>query len=150
MKFIVKENNYSCIVMSKEFETLSQPLMVEIIRRKQTPTVRTFGSNLDTKQSMNTNTANIIRDKTNSKNSSNTFGTTLEQDMELFLTTSGKEFCDITLIVGSHPLMAHKSVLAARSQYFEGMFRSLPPQNNTVTITIGEMVPSVQSFETLL
>jgi hypothetical protein len=38
LKFIVKETNYSQIVMSKEFETLEQPLMVEIIRRQQQQT----------------------------------------------------------------------------------------------------------------
>jgi hypothetical protein len=35
LKFIVKETNYNQIVMSKEFETLEQPLMVEIIRQQQ-------------------------------------------------------------------------------------------------------------------
>ena len=40
MKFIVRENNYNQIVMSKEFETLDQPLMVEIIRRRQRPATR--------------------------------------------------------------------------------------------------------------
>ena len=136
--------------MSKEFETLSQPLMVEIIRRKQMPNIR-YGNGSDSKQSSpNTPNPSQTRDKPNAKNSSNSFGTTLEQDMELFLTTSGKEFCDITLLVETKSITAHKSVLAARSAYFEGMFRSLPPQNNTVTITIGDMIPSVQSFETLL
>jgi hypothetical protein len=43
LKFIIKETNYSQIVMSKEFETLEQPLMVEIIRQQQqqTPQSRT-------------------------------------------------------------------------------------------------------------
>lgn len=40
LKFIVKENTYNKIVMSKEFEIIAQPLMVEIIRRKQAPNVR--------------------------------------------------------------------------------------------------------------
>jgi hypothetical protein len=35
LKFIVKETNYNQIVMSKDFEKLEQPLMVEIIRRRQ-------------------------------------------------------------------------------------------------------------------
>ena len=35
LKFIIKETSYNQIVMSKEFETLDQHLMVEIIRRKQ-------------------------------------------------------------------------------------------------------------------
>ena len=37
LKFIVKESNYNQIIMSKEFETLEQTLMVEIIRRKTQP-----------------------------------------------------------------------------------------------------------------
>ena len=35
LKFVTKESNYSHIVMSKEFESLDQALMVEVIRRKQ-------------------------------------------------------------------------------------------------------------------
>jgi len=37
LKFIIKESNYNQIVMSREFETIEQPLMVEIIRRRQMP-----------------------------------------------------------------------------------------------------------------
>ena len=37
LKFIIKESNFNNIVNSKEFETLDQPLMVEIIRRRQAP-----------------------------------------------------------------------------------------------------------------
>nr|CAD7442456.1 unnamed protein product [Timema bartmani]CAD7460743.1 unnamed protein product [Timema tahoe] len=40
LKYIVNESNFNQIVMSKEFETLEQPLMVEIIRRRQMPHVR--------------------------------------------------------------------------------------------------------------
>ena len=35
LNFVVKDSNYNQIVMSKEFESLEQPLIVEIIRRKQ-------------------------------------------------------------------------------------------------------------------
>lgn len=42
LKFIVKESTYNQIVMSKEFETIAQPLMVEIIRRRQMPAVRSL------------------------------------------------------------------------------------------------------------
>jgi len=37
LKFITKESSYTQIVMSKEFECLEQPLMVEIVRRRQIP-----------------------------------------------------------------------------------------------------------------
>ncbi|XP_064461375.1 leucine-zipper-like transcriptional regulator 1 [Ornithodoros turicata] len=127
LKFIVKESTYNQIVMSKEFETIAQPLMVEIIRRRQMPPVRCLQEPLC--------------DYT---------GTTLEQDMDTFLKDTGKEFCDITLMLDGQPIPAHKSVLAARCSYFEAMFRSFMPDHNTVNIAIGEMIPSLQSFNTLL
>lgn len=61
-------------------------------------------------------------------------GTTLEQDMEAFLKTTGREFCDITLILDGQPIPAHKAILAARCGYFEAMFRSFMPKNNTVNV----------------
>ena len=36
----MKESNYTEIVMSSEFESLAQPLMVEIVRRRQLPAAR--------------------------------------------------------------------------------------------------------------
>merc|ERR1719259_1017484 len=42
LRFIIKDSTYNQIVMSKEFETLDQPLMVEIIRRRQTPQLRSL------------------------------------------------------------------------------------------------------------
>lgn len=103
-------------------------------------------------------------------------GTTLEQDMEAFLKSVGREFCDITLMLDGVPIPAHKAILAARCSYFEGMFRSFMPENNTVNVSyfftflrfyltikyiltkrvlllqiqIGEMIPSSESFDSLL
>jgi hypothetical protein len=37
MKYLTKEANFKQIVMSNEFEHLDQSLMVEIIRRHQSP-----------------------------------------------------------------------------------------------------------------
>lgn len=42
LSFVVKDSNYNQIVMSQEFETLDQPLMVEIIRKKQLPPNKNF------------------------------------------------------------------------------------------------------------
>jgi hypothetical protein len=42
LRYIIKDSSYNKIVMSKEFETLDQPLMVEIIRRRQTPQLRSL------------------------------------------------------------------------------------------------------------
>lgn len=47
LSFIVKEINYNQIVMSKEFETLDQPLMVEIIRKRQMPQRSVFLKHCD-------------------------------------------------------------------------------------------------------
>ncbi|XP_067650775.1 leucine-zipper-like transcriptional regulator 1 [Haliotis asinina] len=127
LRFIVKESNYNQIVMSKEFETLDQPLMVEIIRRRQQPHQRMLETYQDP----------VI---TNS----------LEKDMDVFLKSAGQEFCDITLMLDGTPIRSHKAILAARCSYFEAMFRSFMPENNTVTIIIGEMVPSRQAFDSLL
>ncbi|XP_012141205.1 leucine zipper like transcription regulator 1 isoform X2 [Megachile rotundata] len=127
LSFVVKEGNYHQIVMSKEFETLDQPLMVEIVRKRQTPFSEAFPRKCDLST-----------------------GTTLEQDMEAFLKRVGRQFCDITLMLDGVPIPAHKAILAARCSYFEGMFRSFMPENNIVNIQIGEMIPSSESFDSLL
>merc|ERR1719210_421342 len=69
--------------------------------------------------------------------------------MKKFL-RSGDEFADIYLILESTPIPSHKAILAARSSYFEGMLRSFCPPDNKVIVSIGEMVPPRQSFDTLL
>ncbi|XP_076180383.1 leucine zipper like transcription regulator 1 isoform X2 [Ptiloglossa arizonensis] len=127
LSFVVKDSNYDQIVMSEEFETLDQPLMVEIIRKRQMPQTRSLSKQYDPD-----------------------IETTLEQDMEAFLKSGGREFCDITLMLNGVQIPAHKAILAARCSYFEGMFRSFMPKNNTVTIQIGEMIPSSESFNSLL
>ena len=65
----------------------------------------------------------------------NILGTSLEQDMEVFLRTVGKEFCDVTLVLDGTRFPAHKAILTARCSYFEGMFRSFMPENNVVTVS---------------
>lgn len=127
LRFIVKDTHYNQIVMSREFETLDRVLMVEIIRRKQVPQNRAQ-----------------IEPKFDG------LGSSLEQDMAMFLRTTGLEFCDINLLLDGAVIPAHKSVLAARCGYFEAMFRSFMPQDGTVRIQIGEMTPSIESFYSLL
>ncbi|XP_015773287.1 PREDICTED: leucine-zipper-like transcriptional regulator 1 [Acropora digitifera] len=76
---------------------------------------------------------------------------TLQRDMlDFFQGSRGQDFCDILLMVDGEPIGAHKAVLAARCSYFEAMFRSFMPESNTVTITIGETVPSREAFNSLL
>ena len=126
LRFIIKDATYNQIVMSKEFETLDQPLMVEIIRRRQTPQLRSLQEDMKSETTP-----------------------TIQEDMKKFL-RSGEEFADIYLILESTPIPSHKAILAARSSYFEGMLRSFSPPDNKVMVTIGEMVPSRQSFDSLL
>ena len=126
LRFIIKDATYNQIVMSKEFETLDQPLMVEIIRRRQTPQLRSLQEDVRCES-----------------------GPTIEEDLKRFL-RSGEEFSDIFLVLDSSPIPSHKAILAARSSYFEGMLRSFCPADNRVLVSIGEMVPSPQSFDSLL
>merc|ERR1719500_2461028 len=126
LRFIIKDATYNQIVMSKEFETLDQPLMVEIIRRRQTPQRRSLQED--------------ARSET---------GPTIHDDLKHFL-RNGAEFADISLVLEGTPIPSHKAVLAARSSYFEGMVRSFCPPDNKVIVSIGEMVPSRQSFDSLL
>lgn len=70
--------------------------------------------------------------------------------MSTFLRSSGKEFCDINLILDDRVIPAHKSILAARCSYFQAMFRSFMPADNTVNIQIGDISPSQEAFNSLL
>lgn len=112
LRFIVKESNFNHIVMSKEFETVERTLMVEIIRRKQMPQIR----------------------GQNNEKQIETSGSSLEQDMAIFLRGTGHEFTDIDLILGDDVISAHKSILAARCEYFQAMFRSFMPLDGTVRV----------------
>lgn len=62
-------------------------------------------------------------------------GTTLEQDMEIFLKKTGHEFCDIILLLDGVQISTHKAILLARCSYFEAMFRSFMPKNNIVNVS---------------
>ncbi|XP_060077840.1 leucine-zipper-like transcriptional regulator 1 [Ylistrum balloti] len=129
LRFIVKESNCNLIVMSKEFEDIDKPLMVEIIRRKLSqPT--------------------YVRMMPDSQ-PEHVYDQSLEKDLEMFLKGSGEEFCDITLQLDGTPIRAHRAILAARCSYFESLFR-WKPNDDTITIAIGEMVPSRQAFNSLL
>lgn len=110
--FIVKEDHFDDIIMSNDFEALEKALIVEVIRKRSNP---------------GKNTVDMKYDKT--------IGTTLENDMAIFLKSGGKEFCDINLVLDGTVLPAHKSILAARCTYFQAMFRSFMPSDNTVNVS---------------
>ena len=59
-------------------------------------------------------------------------GATLEEDMRRFLVSGGDEFSDFRLTLDGTVIRTHRAVLAARSSYFEGMFRSFAPSDNQV------------------
>uniref|UniRef100_A0A8C4H583 Leucine zipper like post translational regulator 1 n=1 Tax=Dicentrarchus labrax TaxID=13489 RepID=A0A8C4H583_DICLA len=122
----VTESHFNQVIMTKEFERLSTPLIVEIVRRKQQPPPRLYSD-----QPVD-------------------IGTSLVQDMKAYLEGGGLEFCNIILLLDGHPRPAHQAILAARSSYFEAMFRSFMPEDGQVNISIGEMVPSKQAFESML
>lgn len=110
LMFTVKDDNFPDIVMSNLFANLEKALMVEIIRKRTKP-----GKNTE-----------IRFDKT--------AGTTLENDFSIFLSSGGREFCDINLVLDGHIIPAHKSILSARCSYFQAMFRSFMPPDNTVNV----------------
>ncbi|XP_014464890.2 leucine-zipper-like transcriptional regulator 1 isoform X2 [Alligator mississippiensis] len=105
LNFVVKESHFNQVIMMKEFEHLSSSLIVEIVRRKQQPPIR-----MHSDQPID-------------------IGTSLIQDMKAYLEGAGMEFCDIILLLDGHPRPAHKAILAARSSYFEAMFRSFMPED---------------------
>ncbi len=157
-RFITKEQNYNQIVMSKEFETLDRPLMVEIIRQRTCPTnPAPTSSSSPALRGGATSPIVGISGGSGGGSGDGTDGHTLRDDMRRFLLSDdGAEFADVRLSLGedvSESFPAHRAVLAARSSYFEGKFRSFGPtaeDDNTVPIAIGEMVPSAQSFRSLL
>jgi leucine-zipper-like transcriptional regulator 1 len=91
-----QDDQFYDIVMSSEFATLDKPLIVEVIRKKLNPSKHL---------------ADVKFDKS--------FGTTIENDMAVFLKSTGKEFCDINLVLDSVVIPAHKVILAARCTYFQ-------------------------------
>ena len=54
--------------------------------------------------------------------------------MELFLTKTGHEFCDFTLMLDGESIQTHMSIMASRCAYFECMFRSMMPENKTTEV----------------
>ena len=71
-------------------------------------------------------------------------------DLKNFLCYSGKDFADMDLVLDGDVIPAHKAILIARSSYFEGMFRSFKQDDDPVPISIGELIPSKQSFQSLM
>lgn len=127
----MKEENFYEIVMSGEFVNLEKPLMVEIIRKRLNP-----GKNMDIKyDKAGGETLVEFSPYWSSFSFIHFSGTTLENDMAIFLKTSGSEFCDINLILDGHVIPAHKSILSARCTYFQAMFRSFMPPDNTVNVS---------------
>lgn len=130
MKFIIRESNYCKVIMSTAFERLDQSLMVQIVRRQQYRSRPT--------------SPNPESEELNPP-------LTLQDDLRVFLLSeTGRPFADIVLCVGNERILAHRPVLAARSSYFEALFRSFMPSNFQVTITFGEVVPSLQAFQSFL
>ncbi len=131
LQFIVRESNYRSVIMTSTFESLDKSLMVSIIRRQQS------GSRPTSPDPPTLNSGDTPP--------------SLQQDLkQLLKSDSGKAFTDVILKVGPEIVPAHKAVLAARSSYFEALFRSFSPEDHSVEITFGKHTPSLQAFHSLL
>ena len=145
LRYIIKESNYNAIVMSAEFETLEQTLMVEIIRRRQHVSNQSKDGAEPAALSKPTSVFGLAAVDGCGQSCS------LKEDLQKFLASPTlEEFADVELVLDGSTFYAHKAILAARSQYFEAMFRSFSPESNKVAISIGDVVPSHQSFESLI
>lgn len=118
------------IVMSEEFFALDKPLMVEIIRRRFNPSK----AEVRIEKIEGNRIGEIVYEIKMIPFWCLLKGTTLENDMAVFLKTGGKPFCDINLVLDGHIIPAHMSIMLARSAYFQGMFRSFMPTDNSVKV----------------
>ncbi|KAK5871420.1 hypothetical protein PBY51_004304 [Eleginops maclovinus] len=96
LNFVVKESHFNQVIMTKEFERLSTPLIVEIVRRKQQPPLRLYSD-----QPVD-------------------IGTSLVQDMKAYLEGGGLEFCDIVLLLDGHPRPCSQSHTGSPVQLLRG------------------------------
>ncbi|ESO00520.1 hypothetical protein HELRODRAFT_195121 [Helobdella robusta] len=127
LHYIIKDPLYSSIVVSKDFETVSKTLIIEIVRLRQ---------------NHNKLSADMISRAFDVHHSN-----TLESDMKKFLTEDDL-FSDITLELNDFKFRGHRSILAARSSFFEAHLRSFPPSDGVIKIPIEVMIP--QSLTSLL
>ncbi|XP_048044809.1 leucine-zipper-like transcriptional regulator 1 isoform X2 [Megalobrama amblycephala] len=118
LNFVVKESHFNQVIMTKEFEHLSTPLIVEIVRRKQQPPPRVYSD-----QPVD-------------------IGTSLVQDMKACLEGAGHEFCDIILLLDGHPRPAHKAILAARSR-----LQAYCKQNLEMNVTVENVLQILEAAD---
>ncbi|CAH3029867.1 unnamed protein product [Porites evermanni] len=131
LRFIVREANYNNIIMSKNFESVPQRLMVEIIRRRQVP------------QASAPLPGDYQCRSTHPEK-------TLQQDLLDFQQGArGQDFHDITLMVDGEPVVAHKVLNTFSLSILWNAFRFYQKDYN-VRITIGETIPSREAFNSLL
>ena len=69
-------------------------------------------------------------------------GTLVTDLRQLLESKHGSDLYDITLVAGDFSLPAHRAVLAARSNYFEAIFRNSSSELTEVNASIGDIVPT--------
>uniref|UniRef100_A0A7M5V676 BTB domain-containing protein n=1 Tax=Clytia hemisphaerica TaxID=252671 RepID=A0A7M5V676_9CNID len=116
MRFIVREVHFNQIIMSTDFENLDKVLMIEVVRRKQLQQ------------------QNPIPE---APSPSAVNAPTLKEDLRNLLDSEeGKKWSDFKLVLNGEAFETHKIVLAARSSYFEAMFRSFSPPDNQANVSL--------------
>lgn len=149
LQFIVKDENVYDIAMAKEFIDLEKLLIVDVIRKRLENSLTSGGVNSSSGGGSGGSSSGSGSGGNNCSSGSISIqknleatkydkigynGTTLENDMAIFLQNGGEEFCDINLMLDGHLIPAHKSILSARCTYFQAMFRSFMPSDNLVNV----------------
>lgn len=124
--FIIRDQNFKAIITREEFELLEKSSIIELIRLK-------------------TNITTAIRSP---HISSDAGQQSLEEDLQALM--GDQQLSDITLTIDGIARRAHRAILLARCTYFRGMYRSLPPPQDTVGIKIGELEPTPAAFNSLM
>lgn len=113
MKFLYKDSNFNQVIMLNEFELLERPLMVEMIRLKQTPRKSSNPEQMSELIISKLNCPINLNIKFKFYCSLYLLGRCLEEDMDNFVNTDiGIEFADLIIVNEStKPIYVHKCIL---------------------------------------
>lgn len=129
LRFIMQDDNYNTIILTDEYASLvfkNPDLILELTRAKLSPISfpETKGNFFLLLYYQKLVHAKFM-----------TAGTTLKEDMKSFLILTGQDLADINLLLDEKSISVHKTVLAARSNYFKQLFGSIYTENETIKVS---------------